>query len=349
MRDRVLSIARRSGLAEERALALLEDPDLLTEGESPELRHFSLPAECAGAELVFNSATKATYMMWAGWLEQIALVAFALAVSTFAFEVWPRFPFSSLVVVGSIPPLSAAYLIFTNWVGRCYKAGIRRRLAARMGSAAEGGTFVGLLPGSRTLPVEGFYHWDVGFLWLTGEELVYRGERVTFSLPRSSVRGIAIQKGPLAWDRARTIRVMCDDGSVQFSRPDVGTTLRHSRRLAHRLESWWQGTAIETASAAHEPPPPASVLHSAPCGSLRGWQAVRVQLLRGFLMLIGITMLMPLVQDRIRGVSSVALIAPLAYVAAGVPLFFRRKPADEPAPAPALARETAPELAREAS
>ena len=66
-------------------------------------------------------------------------------------------------------------------------------------------------------------------------------------------------------------------------------------------------------------------------------------------MLIGITMLMPLVQDRIRGVSSVALIAPLAYVAAGVPLFFRRKPADEPAPAPAPVPETAPELAREAS
>jgi len=332
MRDRVLSIARLGGLPEERALALLEDPDLLAEGEAPEVRHFSLPPECAGAELVFSSATKAAYLMWAGWLEQIALVAFALVVTTFAFEVWPRFPFGSLAAMASIPFLTAAYLVFTNWVGRRFKAGLRRQLARRMGTAAEGGTFVGLLPGSLTVPVEGFFHWDLGFLWLNTNELVFRGERVTFSVPRASVRGVAIRKGPLSWDRARLVRVECEGGAMQFSRPDTGTTKRHARHLEQRLQAWLQGTPAEADWTGSEPPPPPSVLRAMSSGYLRGWQAVRVLAVRTFLLLIGVTLLVPLVQGRLRGASAVAIMAPLAYVIAGLPLVFRRKPVGESAP-----------------
>jgi len=332
MHDRVLSIGKRGGVPEERALALLENPDLLSEGEEPELRHFSLPAECAGAELVYNSAAKGAYLMWAGWLEQIALVAFALAVTTFTYEVWPRFPFSPLVAFASIPGLTAAYLIFTNWVGRCFKASLRRRLAMRMGAAADRGTFVGLLPGSLTLPVEGFYHWDLGFLWLNANELVYRGERVRFAVPRASVRAITVRKGPLAWDRARLVRVECEGGAIQFSRPDIGTTRRHSRRLERRLQSWLNGTASEGAMTGSEAAPPPSVLRAMSSDCLRGWQMLRASLVRAFLLLMGITLLMPLVQGRIKGASVVALIAPAAYFSAGLPLLFRRKPAGEPPP-----------------
>jgi hypothetical protein len=64
-------------------------------------------------------------------------------------------------------------------------------------------------------------------------------------------------------------------------------------------------------------------------GYLRGWQAVRVIFVRTFLLVMGLTLLMPLVQGRIGGVGVVAVIAPLAFVSAHVPMFFRRKP--EPA------------------
>jgi Zn-dependent protease with chaperone function len=333
MRDRVLSIARRGGVTAQRALALLDNPDLLNEGEVSELRHFGLPAECAGAERVYNSASKATYLMWAGWLDQIALVVFALAVTTFAYEIWPRMPFSALLSMASIPLLTAAYLIFTNWVGRCFKASLRRKLAMRMGAAADGGTFVGLLPGSLPLPVEGFYHWDLGFLWLNANELVYRGERATFALPRASVRAITICKGPISWDRVKLVRVECEGGALQFSRPDTGTTQRHARRLERRLQAWLLGTSAETAWTATEPAPPASVLRAMSTDCLRGWQMLRISLVRTFLMLMGLTLLMPLVQGRVRGVSVVAIIAPAAYAIAGLPLWFRRKPVAEPAPA----------------
>jgi Zn-dependent protease with chaperone function len=332
MRDRVLSIARRGGVPEERALALLDNPDLLSEGEAPELRHFSLPAECAGAGLVYDSAVKATYLMWVGWLEQIALVAFTLAVAAFTSRVWPRFPFAALVAVACIPLLTAAYLIFTNWVGRCFKASLRRKLKERMGAAADGGMFVGLLPGSLAIPVEGFYHWDLGFLWLNSDELVFRGERVSFSLPRASVRGIVTQKGPLSWDRAKLVRVDCEDGAMQFSRPDVGTTMRHASRLERSLQSWFEGTAATAAWTASEAHPPASVFRGMSGSYLRGWQAARIIIVRTFLLFVGVTLLMPLMEGPIPGVAVVALVAPLAYVTANLPLLFRRKPGSERAP-----------------
>jgi hypothetical protein len=336
MHDRVLSIARRSGLAEERALALLHDPDLLDADAPPEDRHFSLPEECAGAELAFSSTAKASYLMWANWADQVALTLATLAVCSFADRVWPRFPFSVLAIPASIPLLAATYLIFSNWLGRRFTSGIRRRLERRMGPAAAGGTFVGLLPGRNTVPVEGFYQWDVGFLWLTAGELVYRGERVTFSISRDSVREITIRKGPLSWDRAHLVRVDCEGGALHFSRPDVGTTLRITGRLEGRLLAWLRGAVQETGDVGHEPPPPASVLCSAASDYIRGWRAVRMVFVRAFLLLIGVTFVIPLVDGvTARFTTAFALfVTPLAFVAANIPVMFRRKPRAEPVAAP---------------
>jgi Zn-dependent protease with chaperone function len=339
MRDRVLSIARRSGLAEDRALALLEDRDLLTADIPPEDRHFSLPEECAGAELAFSSTAKASYLMWAGWADQVALTLATLAVCTFADRVWPRFPFSPLAIVASIPLLAATYLIFSNWLGRRFTNGIHRRLERRMGPAAAGGTFVGLLPGANTAPVEGFYQWDVGFLWLTANELVYRGERVSFSIARDSVRAITIRKGPRSWDRAHLVRVECEGGAMHFSRPDVGTTRRVTGRLERRLQSWLQGTVEATGNIGHESPPPASVLCSTPSAYLRGWRAARMFAVRACLLFIGILLVMPLLERGAGSFSSafVPFVTPLAFLAAVIPVVFRPKPQAEPVAAPEIA------------
>jgi hypothetical protein len=347
MQDRVLSIARRSGLPDDRALALLHDPDLLTADTSPEDRHFSLPEECAGAELAFTSTAKASYMMWAGWADQIALTLATLAVCTFADRVWPRFPFSPLAILASIPLLAATYLIVSNWLGRRFKSGIRRRLERRMGPAAVGGTFVGLLPGANTVPVEGFYQWDVGFLWLTAGELVYRGERVSFSIARDSVRAITMRKGPLSWDRAHLVRVECEGGAMHFSQPDVGTTRRVTGRLERRLQSWLKGAVQEAGNVGHEAPPPPSVLCSTPGIYMRGWRAVRLFAVRTFLLFIGILLVMPLIEGGAGRLSTVFVpfVTPLAFLAAMLPVVFRPKPHAEPVAAP----EVAPALVTNAS
>jgi Zn-dependent protease with chaperone function len=326
MRDRVLSIARHSGLPEDRALALLEDPDLLAAEVAPEALHFGLPAECAGAETVFSTNAKMTYLLWVNWAEQVSLVAICLSVGAFAERVWPGPGFAILLVFAAIPVIAAANLVFSNWIGRCFIRSVRRRLLERMGVRAEGGTFAGLLPGPLPAPVEGFYQWDTGFCWLTADALVFRGEKASFALPRASVRGVSVTRGPLSWDRAHLVRVECEGGALQLSRPDVGTMRHQARRLERRLQQWLQGSVNEVCPGT-EMAPEAAVLQPASTHWMRGLAALRFHLVRAFLLLIGISMLAPLAKGvHLQVISYVVLLAPLAYMAINLPYLLRRKP-----------------------
>ena len=326
MRDRVLAIARHAGIAEERALALLDDPDLLYAGVETASRHFPLPPECAGTEMLFSSNAKASYFLWVGWAEQLALVALCAGVSLFADLVWPRFPFSGLLVFASIPPLAWAYLIFSNWLGRCFKRSIHERLRRQMGALADGGTFVGLLPGPLPVTVEGFYQSEVGFIWLAPEAVVYRGERTAFALPRNAIHSVAIVNGPLSWDRAHLVRIDCEGGSLLLSRPDIGTTTRHARRLKRRLDDWLAGTLSEPSPGA-EPPPPASVLRPVATDCLRGWRALRLIGKRAGMLFIGLLLLESLiVRIPVPVLHVLPLVVLFAYLFANLPYLLRRKP-----------------------
>ena len=324
MRDRVLAIARHAGVSEERALALLQDPDLLEPAPGP--LHFDLPAECAGTETVYGTKARMTYLLWIGWAENVFLVAFCLALLFAAsrFVTWPLL--APLIVMALIPVIAATYLTLSNWVGRCFIRSIRRKLLRKMGPAARGGTFVGLLPGPVPCPVEGFFQWDAGFIWLTAGELVYRGERTSFSLPRNSVRAISVVKGPLSWDRVNLVRLECDHGSLQLSRPDVGTLPFQAKRLKRRLDDWLQGVG-EAASTASEPPPGHSVLHPASTGWMRGWAALRYLSKRAFLLFAGLSLLEPIAQKmKVPGAGGLLLIVPLAYMAINLPYLLRPAP-----------------------
>src|SRR5262249_33977826 len=103
MRQRVLAIAHRFGLAEERAVALLHDPDLLAADTGPEDLHYSVPAECEGLEPVFSSRSKSAYQMWGRWTSNVALAALTLAFGHFALFVWPRPPHIRLGLLLMLP------------------------------------------------------------------------------------------------------------------------------------------------------------------------------------------------------------------------------------------------------
>jgi hypothetical protein len=123
--------------------------------------------------------------------------------------------------------------------------------------------------------------------------------------------------------------------------------MRVTGGLERWLQAWLQGAVQETGDAGHEPPPPASVLCPAPTVYLRGWRAARVFLVRAFLLCIGITIVLPLIE---RGVGAfttafVPFVTPLAFLAAVVPVVFRRKPRVQPS----ATTETAPTLVESGS
>ncbi len=328
MRDRVLALARRFSVPEDRALAILRDPDLLTTGTAPEALHFTLPAECTGPDLVFTSSAKAANSMWTRWGGKLALALIALAAGEFALLVWPRPPHVRLGLACVVPLVGWLYLGFGRWLDRGFMRHLHRRLRRRMGPMADGGIFAGLLPGDRVTAVEGFYAWDIGFLYFTPDWLTYRGERTVFSLPRSGIKNISIAKGPLAWNPAYAVTVNCEEGSLSLLTPDRGVRRRQARWLQQRLNAWSRGELMENFSAVSPGPPPGRELFVGPSGYLRGWRAISSHAVHAFLLCVGLVILMPFsLVGWAPAVAFVPFVAPLAYLFAVSPTFFRGKPA----------------------
>jgi len=327
MRDRVLAIARRFNVAEDRALALLNDPDLLAAGTPPEELHFRLPAECSGPALLFTSTVKAGWAMWGRWIGYLILAGITLGVGEFALKVWPRPPHVRLALLVGLPLIARLYLASGTLRGRYLLARLRSRLSRRMGAAVEGGTFVGLLPGDSVTPVEGFYLWDAGFLLLSPDYLTYRGERSTFSVPRTAVTKIAIGRGPLSWDRAHAVVISCEGGSFSLSRPDKGASRRQARLLGRRLTAWWRGEPLANPPAVTPGPLPERALLASRPAYISGLRAVRMHVTHAFFLWIGLVILLPIQWIRwTPAIAFVPFMAPLAYLVATGPTFFRPKP-----------------------
>lgn len=345
MRDRVLAIARRFQLPEERALALLENPDLLSAGTPPAQLHFSLPPECAGDRRVFTSGWRHAHALCAQWLGYLALAAMALLVGTCLLALpMPPYDLRLLLLLSPIP-VGWAYLAFLGMLDRVSMRRLRSKLRRARPALAGCGTFVGLLPGGMECAVEGFCLWDAGFLLLSPDTLTYHGERAGFSLPRAEVTGIKLGKGPLAWDRDYGVVIWCEGGWFSFTQPDHGASRRQARRLERLLQAWWRGEPVgRSHTVAMAPPLDRALLHASPA-YLRGWRAIRIVGVRAVLMTLGISMLLPFSAMRWTPAAAfVPFLAPAAYLAACFPLFLRRKPrAARPPARPAPAPEPAPQ------
>jgi len=331
MRRRVLAVANRFGVAEERALALLHDPDLLAGHSLPEELHFELPPECRGDEPVFSSRSRAAYQMWARWAGNVALALITLGAAHFALKVWPRPPYVRVGLLFGLPLIAWAYLAFDWWLDGCYFRVLRARLRQRIGATAQDGEFVGLLPRGCVSVEGGFYAWDIGFLWLTPDALEYVGERASFSVAREAVNGIEVARGPLCWIRAYGVVISSAEGSFGFSARGWRLSRRNARKLRGRLEAWRSGRLTEAGrgrpSQAWRPAPQGCVPQLPADGYTRGWDAVRFHLLRAAMLWLGLSILMPLSVARWAVAAVfVPFMTPLAYLFAVCPSFFRTKP-----------------------
>jgi Zn-dependent protease with chaperone function len=359
MHQRAMAIARRFNLAEERALAILNDPGMLgaeplhaaesfraaepvpgaeplpaakslpsatVDGPpaDPPPLHYALP-EFAHGEPLFSTSTKETFEFWVRWLSNVSLVAELMAVAIVASRVWPWGPhWQVLAMLLCVPVVARTYLAVGRWFECRFARRIRRRLLLRLGSAAENGIFAGVSPGDKVVPVEGFSMWDVGFLFLSPDWLTYQGEQARFSIPRSAVSGIEVRKGPFGWSRTYAATVTWEGGSFSVVRPDRGVSRRTARRLKAQLDAWRQGLPEQYVAAAPGP-------FSAPSlpqfsGTLlRRWAALRSHALRAAMLFLGVIFVLPL--EMVHHAAMIALVpftVPMCYLMAVCPLFFAR-------------------------
>jgi heat shock protein HtpX len=337
MRDRVLSLARRFGVAEDRALALLHDPDLLTSEVPAELRHYRLPVECSAPDLLFSTSRKESFNMWGGWAANLGLVAITLAASYVPFKLWPQYFIFCLPLI--IVTSARLFLSFSDWVERLFVIRLRRELMARVKPGGDV-TFVGLTPGSKVITVDAHNYWDIGFLSFDMDRLTYTGERTSFSIPRTAVTEVSIGKGPIAWDRTYAAVIRYSGGAINLVRPDMGLSGLLARQLARKVKLWriTGGEMAGDAESISVTGPGVAVIESS---FMRGWRAVRVHGVRAFMLMIGMVFLLSLQPSHWTPVTAfLPFLVPVSYLFAIGPCFFRRAPRSAnlaPAAAPSTA------------
>jgi hypothetical protein len=126
---------------------------------------------------------------------------------------------------------------------------LRRRLADKLGRegispGAWSGIFVGLSPGPSPRLFEGFYDWDLGFLFLAGDRLYYVGEQTRFALRRGQLAEVRLGPAAPGWRRWRRVTLSWYDeergtGGTWNLRAAEARSPRGTAELARRLEAWW--------------------------------------------------------------------------------------------------------------
>ena len=262
MRRRVLSIAQRYGVPEERALAILENPDILSGTSDRDI--YELPAYVNRKAAVFTASARMSHAYWTPWvfgtmlLSWMVILAYAAAKTMYL----PRGFFWS--VAGfflGLPLVGWLTWKYDDWWDCLFIRRTRRKIEA---GAPAAGTPVALLPGDRILPLEAQYAWDLGRITLD-DRLTYRGEQTQFSVPRSEITGIEIQKSRAGWCRTHAVVVRTAQCAFSLRLADRGRTRRLARRLEKQLASWWHGESAATVQSPGEafPAPDLPVIHHA--------------------------------------------------------------------------------------
>jgi len=341
MQARVLAIARQFRVDEGRALALLDNPDLLqtpaaiTPGAmtAPDRAPFPLHYELPQRSILFSTFAKEARAFWGRWAMNAVLVSELFCIAILISQMsWDAILWSFLAMLAGIVLVVRTFLGVDNFLVCRFMKRIRRALQTERHLPQGEGVFVGLLPGEQVALPEGYPIWDVGFLSFTPDFLTYEGEQTAFSVPRAEVTGITVQKGPLSWTPHHVVTVTWQGGAFSLTRPDLGTTYsRKARRLRAQLESWWRGEPLPQGlwGGALSGQFPAPALPRLSVNLFRGWKAFRTLGLRAFMLFIGAIILLQVLGIRSPGFATamVPLLTPVCYLLAVCPLFFRRAPA----------------------
>jgi Zn-dependent protease with chaperone function/energy-coupling factor transporter transmembrane protein EcfT len=319
---RVLSVARRFGVPEPRAIEILKDPDVLA-GESTEsaLSRYPLPQHIERADPEFTSSAKLSHAYWAPWVFGSMLLSWMVLLAYFSAQAFYRSSFgplwSVLIFFVSLPLVGWLTLKLDDWWDCLFIRRMRRKIEAH---SPVPGMCVALIPGDRILTLEGQYAWDLGRLSLDAERLTYRGERTQFSVPRSEVTGIEIRKSRAGWCRTYAVVLRSAQAAFSLRLADRGRTRRLARRLEEQLNSWWRSGVVPLPAVETEPLPAPDLPNVQPATPTR-LRVVWVLGIRTALLFFGAIFLFSVssMMERSPMFAFVPFTAPLVYLAVVCP------------------------------
>jgi Zn-dependent protease with chaperone function len=240
---RVQAIAAQGGVSAERLQELLSSP-------GTDVERYSLPSTTAAEGRVFSTTVRGSALVRNSWTLMGVMVLtpalFASVVHQYAMPVW-------IAWLGGLLATLALYLVVLDYVPLWGYRDLQRRLAAKLereGTSPEpsGGVFVGFAPAASPRLYEGFYDWDIGFLFLQGDRLCFAGDQTRFALRRDQVMEIALGPGGPGWWGGPRVYVTWRDeetgrGGTFNLRPGDARSMRQLRRETRacekQLRSWW--------------------------------------------------------------------------------------------------------------
>ncbi len=149
---------------------------------------------------------------------------------------------------------------------RRLRAPLARRLGLGDRPESAGWSMAGFAPHGQPRVYEGFANWELGFVRLGGEGLLFAGEEARFTLRPEQIVDVAVVRSIPSWIPSQALRVRwCDAAGVsrEFRLTLLDVATFHGigakvRRLAREIESW-RAAAPALAAGPHAGPPTAEV------------------------------------------------------------------------------------------
>ncbi|OGR30376.1 MAG: hypothetical protein A2005_02880 [Desulfuromonadales bacterium GWC2_61_20] len=251
---RAKAIAERHQIPAERLRILLDMP--ATRGEED---GYAVPDEAASTDLVYSTEFKLQ--------KTLAIMLLLMLTVSMTPVVWVRFVstggFSAAALWAGFVLVPLVYLAVANYASLLgygkMKRGMREK-TARAGFNMDDARsyFVGLSPEEHPRAYENHTVWDIGFLNITSDALVYSGDRVGFRIPREQVTSITQGLSFPSWfDITETYVRWTEEGReriLHFHSLDghaMTAIAKRSKSLLLDLMSWKDGRLSgRTATAA---------------------------------------------------------------------------------------------------
>lgn len=339
---RVEAIAARGGISPERLQEILK-------ATPAEVERYSLLPAVTDEERLFSTSFKSGAAVRNSWT-LIAVMVLTPAVAAYLGRMaHPGGALRWMINPAGLAATLALFLAALNYIPLWGYRDLRRRFKAKLERQgitveASGGRFAGFAPAASPRLYEGFYDWDIGFLFLQGDRLCYIGEQTQFVLRRDQVSRISLGAGGPGWWRGPRVYVTWQDaetgrGGTFNLRPGDAQSMRQLGREARGLGKQLQGWREQPLPPVTLPPPlaelRASEIGEVTSASPRALLNVRTAVVSLLLILVlaaGAGVLFELPFDALEPGSawSVILVACVTAVFQWVPYFRYREPESAP-------------------
>lgn len=262
MEDRVLALARRYGVADERALAILRNPDEAYDNSIANLAFAVNPdVPESTSEPVFSQRERVSLIEQMEWLQLLSPLASSFMLGLVLQTIFPMWSFfrhlSLTVVVFSLAVLAmvAMEMLAEILLEKRFASRMRKKITAIAKPPVEA-RFVGIHPGNGVRYTDGFSEWDFGFATLEDGWLRYRGEKADFAIARHDILSIQLVKGPFRWLRSYRAEVTFRGGVFTLGSDFSFPTRRQAAKVQKWIQDWVSMASAEEPRATAPAPPP---------------------------------------------------------------------------------------------